>query len=150
MEIPQIVPGECTVYDLDKLGKETDVPARVVCDAIYSAIKPRMADEKEFKRSYGDVKEVVKDVVTHGDEAYPRLILVFHDLGETTLRMINRKKLKSDYSEEEIETGLACNGYGTEILEDHCGENYSRTTDGELVMGYLRIPHGNSNRRLLN
>lgn len=150
MAIPQIEIGENLVINLNRLGEETDFPARDVCDALYAAIKPRIKDENEFGQKYWGVKEVIKDVVTHSDEAYPRLILICHDLGETTLRTVNRKKQESDYSEEEIETGLACNGYGEEILNEYCEGNYSRVTDGDVVMGYLRIPHDGTDRRLLN
>ncbi len=149
MAIPQIELGEGVVYNLDKLREETDVPIRVVCAALYAAIKPRISDEKEFKKRYVEVKEVVKDVATHGDEAYPRLVLVRQELGETILRTVNRKKPDLGYSEEEIADGLACNGYGGKILERYCEEDYSRSTRDEIVTSYLRIPHDDAGSRLL-
>ena len=117
---------ELTVYDLNEL-KDIEYPIRVVCAAINTVIEP-IVDPENFRGVCHGVEEIVKDVVVHGSEFYPRQIRVCKKIGGVAIDTFDKPKEQSEH-----------NGFGKLILQAMFGDAYSATLDSGIYTGHLFI-----------
>jgi hypothetical protein len=156
MATEQVKPEGLTVYNFDKVGSETDKPVRILCHRLYDSIQPAIQDKLDLGQAYWSVKEVIKDMDTHADPEYPRLLVVTRTLGETILRVVDMKRPNDDYDDRPgaVDGLPAEKGFGGAILKDFDRVEYSEivtpTDDGDLHMGILRIKHDKTYRPQLN
>ena len=146
MEKQQISPEKARIYDFDELGLETVTPVRFVCDSIKTVIEPMIRDRDRFRDVRLGVQEIVKDVEVHGNESYPRLVIVQQEIGGVALRTIDvedRESTRTDIWGEDPDH----NGFGEQIIESVFQDDYKKIVDGDTVERYVFIRGDNATQQ---